>query len=114
VEYQTGDPESHTLARDILYAIRASGVRDVHFISNFHLHATIFQTFVLMPPEDKDPAILAAFKSVGIEELHGSGFAFRKNPSGAQQNLYVWVGPKTPPAPGVDAAESDGRPPIPR
>jgi hypothetical protein len=99
IEYENGDPEAFTLARDIASVISSFGLRPSNFVANGHPMQVVFGIVV----EDITPGqiCLAAFEAAGIPYGVWDGgrcsATHRKDASGNSPNLYIWVGPKPPP-----------------
>ncbi len=100
IEYQTGDPEAHALARDVLSAISASGVKAARFKATWHLDLTVFDTFVALSSDLQSYGVIKAFESAGVRLLLGHGFkpSDRGNVGEWEPNIYCWVGPRAAPS----------------
>jgi hypothetical protein len=97
IEYQQGDPEAFTYAREFAQTFTDLGVEKIVFLSNAHLGVTVFGVAIEIGEceegDDLSRACLAAF---GVE-IKPMNFGRRHSDPGLPTpNLYMFVGAKPP------------------
>lgn len=99
IEHENGDTEAYSYARDIVLAVRDSGVKWITFGSNSFLGITIFGVVLSTSADFHDDEIVEAFKNAKIlDGIRPCDLTKRSLINGEACNLLVWVGPKNPPS----------------
>jgi hypothetical protein len=97
IEYQLGDPEAFTYARDFAQTFTDLGVKEIVFLSNAHMGVTVFGVAIEIGEcEQSDDLHRACLETFAVD-IKPRDFGRRHSDPGLPTpNLYMFVGPKPP------------------
>jgi hypothetical protein len=98
VEYERGDAEAFSYARQIAWAFEQAGVTKIRGDANSYWAPGIFGVRIASEPAIDILSIMDAFSAAGIEPVTDNMDLSRHLPRNVPApNLYFFVAPKTPP-----------------
>ena len=107
VQYQTGDPEAHTYAREILSCMIEAGAKGFKLTATFHSDVTFFGCALLLSPGLRTAETINSLQELGMFVLDTSQDPSQRGKIGERvATVYCWVGPKPQALPKQTATES--------